>query len=88
MATIYTMDGYYAAEGLQGSDVCDEAIQIARSIAKERGETVRLEDDDGHWDVDPDGSVSEADPWPSDEESDDYPDAVAIEALRRAREDR
>ena len=46
MAAIYN---YQTADtissGLQGCKVCDEAIQAARRIAAERGETVVLEDD-------------------------------------------
>lgn len=38
-------------QGLQGSSVCDEAINLAREIAAERGTTVHLIDDDGEWAV-------------------------------------
>lgn len=57
MAAIYDMDdGSTITEGLQGSNVCDEAMQAARRIAARREETVLLVDDDGHWLVRPDGS--------------------------------
>lgn len=63
MAEIYTMNGEEITVGLQGSAVCDEAIQSAKAIAAEREETVRLEDDGELWDVHPDGSVTEGDKW-------------------------
>ncbi|MFM1991296.1 MAG: hypothetical protein RJA99_4253 [Pseudomonadota bacterium] len=59
MATIYTTDGDYLSQGLQGSDVCDHAIQTARMWAEQRNEAVVLEDDDGVWLVQPDGSTSD-----------------------------
>ena len=56
MATIYDIEtAEYISEGLQGSDVCDEAIRAARLIAKERDRPVVLDDDDGVWIVDPSG---------------------------------
>jgi len=55
-ATIYSTDGEHIAQGLQGCNVCDEALQHARRVAKERDEGVVLEDDDGNWLVYPDGS--------------------------------
>ena len=66
MAEIYTQNGDEITVGLQGSDVCDEAIQAAKDIAIDRGESVRLEDDGEYWDVFPDGTVEEAEPWESD----------------------
>jgi len=66
MADIYTMDAEEITIGLQGSAVCDEAVQAAKRIAKDRGETVRLEDDGALWDVNPDGSVEQGERWPSD----------------------
>lgn len=63
MADIYDQNGEELAVGLQGSSVCDEAILAAKEIAKERGEVVRLEDDDGNWDVHPDGRVEVAEDW-------------------------
>lgn len=63
MAEIYTMDGEEITVGLQGSAVCDEAIRAAKSIAKDRGETVRLEDDGELYDVHPDGTVETGDAW-------------------------
>ena len=65
MATIYDHeDCYTITDGLQGCDVCDEAIQIAERIADERGKDVLLSDDDGYWVVHPaesDGSRRPAD---------------------------
>lgn len=56
MASIYDpIDGTVLVEGLQGSDVCDQAWQAARTMAAERGSDVELEDDDGNWLVHPDG---------------------------------
>ncbi len=49
MARVWSTDGYLAADGLQGCEVCDEAIQTAQRIADEWGEAVELEDDDGSW---------------------------------------
>lgn len=63
MAEIYSQDGNELTVGLQGSAVCDEAIQSARRIAKDRGESVRLEDDGEAWDVYPDGSRQQAEHW-------------------------
>ena len=63
MADIYTQNGEEITVGLQGSDVCDEAIRAAKGIARDRGEPVRLEDDDATWDVHPDGTVEEAEEW-------------------------
>jgi hypothetical protein len=60
MATIY--DGETAVtitECLQGSTVCDEAIQAAKRIAADREEDVILDDDDGYWLVSQDGTVRE-----------------------------
>lgn len=61
MAAIYDLHGNTITGGLQGSEVCDEAIQAAKGLAAERGEAVHLNDDDGDWLVHPDGSVTEAD---------------------------
>ncbi len=63
MAEIYSQNAEEITVGLQGSQVCDEAIQAAKGIAADRGESVRLEDDDGNWDVYPDGTVEEAEVW-------------------------
>lgn len=58
MSAIYDLEtGNTITEGLQGSDVCNTAIQAAQSIAKDRGEPVQLSDDDGDWIVHPDGSA-------------------------------
>lgn len=64
-ASIYTLDGGHLTEGLQGSRVCDEAIQTAQRLADERSEDVLLLDDDGDWIVHPaatDGTREPADP--------------------------
>lgn len=54
MSAVYRMaDGSSLAEGLQGCNVCDEAIQTAERIADRRGESVKLDDDDGCWEVFP-----------------------------------
>ncbi len=63
MAEIYTQSGEEITVGLQSSTVCDEAIRAAKGIAADRDETVRLEDDGEAWDVHPDGSVDEVEPW-------------------------
>jgi hypothetical protein len=52
--------GEYITQGLQGSNSCDEAIQMATRMANERQEPVVLDDDDGQWVVNPDGSVEES----------------------------
>ena len=63
MAEIYHPDGWIITEGLQGDDVCDEAIRAAREIAAERGEFMVLEDDDDILAVYPDGKT-EGFVWP------------------------
>ena len=63
MAEIYTMNGGEITVGLQESAVCDEAILAAKDIAKDRGETVRLEDDGCLFDVHPDGTVTDGEAW-------------------------
>lgn len=60
MAALYTTFGEAITVGLQGSVVCDEAIQAAKALARDRGHDVVLDDDDGSYLVSPDGSVS---PW-------------------------
>jgi len=62
MATIYDMDAMELTCGLQGSVVCDEAIQCARRMAADREESVILEDDDVLYQVDTDGTITEVDP--------------------------
>ena len=57
MATIYDSEAYPITDGLQGSDICDEAIRAALRIAADRDEEVFLEDEDGLWLVEPDGTV-------------------------------
>ncbi len=63
MVTIYTMTGEILSDGLQSDTVCSEAMQAAKSWARDRNEPVRLEDGDEIWDVYPDGTVEEGDPW-------------------------
>lgn len=57
MAAIYTTSGDIITDGLQGCNLCDEAINTAISIAKERGTDVELVDDDGRWLVHPVGAA-------------------------------
>lgn len=69
MATIYTYKSTDPiAEGLQGAFCCDEAIRAARTIAKESGAPVVLDDEDGVWLVQPNGDATECDreAWESD----------------------
>lgn len=56
MATIYTLDSEILTDGLQGCSHSDEALNIARRIAADRGEAVLLDDEDGLWRVHPDGA--------------------------------
>jgi hypothetical protein len=59
-ATIYsTKTGDTISAGLQSGIVCDEAINTARRIARERNETVILDDpeDGGEFLVGPRGGV-------------------------------
>ena len=63
MADIYTMNAEKITVGLQGSVVCDEAIQAAKAIAADRDETVRLEDDGELIDVHTDGTTTVGEPW-------------------------
>jgi len=62
MAALYDYEtGEEITAGLQGCNVCDEAIQIAQRAADERGENVHLSDDDGEWLVHPEiGGAREA----------------------------
>jgi hypothetical protein len=53
MAAIYSLDGNEITVGLQGCNVCDEALQTAKRIADDRNECVELVDDDGRWLVHP-----------------------------------
>ena len=65
MAEIYdAITGQQITAGLQGCDVCDEALQAAGRIADERGRDVHLDDDDGQWIVHPqvNGRREPADP--------------------------
>jgi len=55
MAAIYDMDGTELTAGLQGCNVCDEAIQAAQRTADRLGRDVELVDDDGSWIVHPAG---------------------------------
>ena len=65
MARIFDVTtGNLITDGLQGCNVCDEAIQAAQRIADQRGRDVHLEDNDGEWLVHPkhDGKREAADP--------------------------
>lgn len=63
MASIYsTTDGHTITEGLQGCNICSEALGAAYRIAEARNETVHLEDDDGEWLVGPRGGVRKLTP--------------------------
>ena len=53
MATIYDGNGNELAAGLQGCNASDEAVNLAKRLANERGEAVTLEDD-GEWEIEPD----------------------------------
>lgn len=71
MAGVYTLNGNELTVGLQGCEVCDEAIQTAQSIADDLRQDVHLTDDDGDWLVHPrsaDGTREAADPleWRGD----------------------
>lgn len=59
IATIYDFNGNILSDGLQTSDVCDEAIRIAKEWATERDEPVYLDDSDGSWEIEPDGTITE-----------------------------
>jgi len=59
MAEIYSKNGEEITAGLQGSNVCNEAIRAAKNIARDRDEEVMLQDDDGRWTVYPDGTAEE-----------------------------
>ena len=59
MASIYNNSGETITLGLNGCNVSDETLQIARRQAAEREEAVILNDDDGEWVVNPDGSTQE-----------------------------
>ena len=65
MAEIYdALTGQQITAGLQGCNMCDEALQVACRIADERGHDVQLDDDDGQWIVHPraNGRREPADP--------------------------
>ena len=58
MATIYsTRDGSTITDGLQSGKVCDEAVIVARQVARSHNETVILDDpeDGGEYLVGPRG---------------------------------
>lgn len=64
MAAIYDYaTGTELTAGLQGCDVCDEAIQAAERTADDLGRPVHLVDDDGEWLVHP---ISEGRREPAD----------------------
>jgi|GEM_PF-5749716 len=64
MAEIYNRNGEEITVGLQSSSVCDEAIQAARGIARDRDEEVMLEDGKKRTTVFPDGSTEDG--WEGD----------------------
>lgn len=65
MADLYTYDtGEVISQGLQGCCMCDQAMRAARETARVLNEPVVLDDDDGTWLVNPDGS-REHFAWPS-----------------------
>jgi hypothetical protein len=43
-STIYDINGYTITDGVQSQRVCDATINTARSIARERGHSVIVED--------------------------------------------
>lgn len=54
MAAIYDLDtGNAITEGLQGCNICNEAILAAEHIADSLDKDVELHDDDGRWIVHP-----------------------------------
>ena len=58
MASLYdNSNGYLITDCLQGSDTCDEALDIAKQEAERRNEDILLDDDDGYWLIKPDGGV-------------------------------
>ena len=59
------VDGYcnQITTGLEVSRRSSEARTVAKEIASDRNETVTLFDDDGDWDIDPDGTITPSD-WP------------------------
>lgn len=61
MAAIYTQYGEIITDGLQSDKVSSEAMQAAKSYAKERGEVVHLVDGDDEYRVFPSGQVELAD---------------------------
>ena len=66
MADIYDLEsGVPITEGLQGCQICDEALNAAQRIASEDGPVI-LEDDDGTWLVHEDGHCLPFN-WPDDE---------------------
>jgi hypothetical protein len=43
-STIYDMDGYVIADGVQSQKICDATINTARQIARDKGRSVIVED--------------------------------------------
>jgi hypothetical protein len=63
MASLYDLNsGHTITEGLQGCNVCDEALNIAKRTAAETRRSVLLEDDDGEWIVGPSGRIRKMTP--------------------------
>lgn len=60
MAEIYDYEeGYEITVGLQGSKICNEASDTAFDIAKNFNKSVLLVDDDGYFEITPDGTCRE-----------------------------
>ena len=59
MAAIYDFEtNDELTVGLQGCEMCDEALIAAKEMAAEHGTSVELVDDDGRWEVKPNGTRS------------------------------
>lgn len=72
MAGVYDIDsGNELTTGLQGCNVCNEALQVAQGLADSMGRDVHLVDDDGEWAVHPaiNGEREDADPIGSTSET-------------------
>ena len=63
MASLFDLlSGHTITEGLQGSDICNDALRTARAIAKETKRSVLLDDDDCEWIVGPRGGIRKMTP--------------------------
>ncbi len=61
MAHILDRQGDFITEGLQSCTVCDDAINLALKLAAKRNESVFLVDEDGNWQVHPNGHIDQQD---------------------------